>query len=299
MNYPRHITLVEVGPRDGLQNEPQFLATEKKIELINQLSDTGLTRIEVSSFVSPKMVPQLSDHKQVFKSIHRNPRIRYSALVPNIQGLNAALDANISEIAVFTAASETFNQRNIHCSIQESLARFEPVIQTAKAHQISIRGYISCVLGCPYEGHIDFEKTARLAKTLIELGCDEISLGDTIGVGTPKQTQTLIETALMNIPAEKIAMHFHDTYGQAIANIFASLQCGIHIFDTSIAGLGGCPYAQGATGNVATEDVLYLMHGLGIDTGVDIFKIVQIGHDICRTLNRTNQSKVGRALLPL
>lgn len=298
MNIPSRVTLVEVGPRDGLQNEPQFLATEKKIELINQLSETGLTRIEASSFVSPKVIPQLCDHTQVFQSIIRNPAIRYSALVPNEQGMQGALAAHVEEIAVFTSASETFCQRNIHCSIQESLTRFEPVIQMAKTHHILVRGYISCVLGCPYEGHIDFEKTAALTQTLINMGCDEISLGDTIGVGTPKQTQSLLEAVMIRISSEKIAMHFHDTYGQAIANIFASLQYGISIFDASIAGLGGCPYAQGATGNVATEDVLYLMHGLGIETGVDIFKIAQIGKHICQTLNRVNQSKVGRALLP-
>lgn len=298
MNTPNRVTLVEVGPRDGLQNESQFLATEKKIELINQLSETGLTRIEASSFVSPKIIPQLCDHALVFESILRKPNVRYSALVPNVQGMHAAVEANIEEIAVFTAASETFCQRNIHCTIEESLARFEPVIQMAKTHHILIRGYISCVLGCPYEGHIDFKKTAELAQILLNMGCYEISLGDTIGVGTPKQTKGLLDAVLSHIPSEKIAMHFHDTYGQAIANIYASLQCGIHIFDSAIAGLGGCPYAQGATGNVATEDVLYLMHGLGIETGIDIFKIAQIGQQICKTLNRINQSKVGRALLP-
>lgn len=299
MNYPQRVTIVEVGPRDGLQNEPQFLSTDKKIEFIDQLSETGLTRIEVSSFVNPKVIPQLCDHDAVFQAITRNPAVRYTALVPNVQGMMSAISANIQEIAVFTAASETFNQRNIHCSVQESLTRFEPVIQMAKAHRILIRGYISCALGCPYEGHINFQKTADLAQTLLKMGCDEISLGDTVGVGTPKQTCGLIDALLTHIPPEKIAMHFHDTYGQAIANIYASLACGISIFDASIAGLGGCPYAQGATGNVATEDVLYLMHGLGIETGIDIFKIARIGHNICQMLNRTNQSKVGRALLPV
>ena len=297
MNYPQQVTIVEVGPRDGLQNESAFVNTAAKIELINLLSQSGLKHIEVTSFVSPKAIPQLADNEQVFQSINKPAHLHFSALVPNERGMLKALKAGVKEVAVFTAASESFNQRNINCSIAESIARFEPVFRLAKANKLRVRAYISCVLGCPYEGHIAPQQVAAVSDLLLNLGADEICLGDTIGVGTPKQTETLIKEVLKNTPLTQLAMHFHDTYGQAIANILTSLECGINRFDSSVAGLGGCPYARGASGNVATEDVLYLMHGLGIETGVDIFKIVAAGEMICKTLGRKTQSKVANALL--
>ena len=295
-NYPKQVTIVEVGPRDGLQNEPTFVATETKIDLINQLSKTGLKRIEATSFVSAKSIPQLSDGCFVFKQIHKPAPVRFSALIPNEQGMHKALESGVREIAVFTAASETFNQRNIHCSIAESITRFKPVIAMAKQENIVVRAYLSCVLGCPYEGEISPLKVATLSLQLIDLGVDEIALGDTIGVGTPKQTQALLDAILPFLPLSQLALHFHDTYGQAIANIFAALEYGVYCFDSAVAGLGGCPYAQGASGNVATEDVLYLMHGLGIETGIDIFQIVRIGELLCKKIGRKNQSKVANAL---
>lgn len=297
MDYPQHVTLIEVGPRDGLQNESSFVSSDHKIELINMLSQSGLQHIEVTSFVSAKAIPQLADNELVFKSIDKMPSVSYSALVPNEKGMAKAMDAGVKEIAVFTAASESFNQRNINCSIAESIERFKPVIQTAKAHNIKIRGYISCVLGCPYEGEIAPQQVADVVQQLIDLGVDELSLGDTIGVGTPKQTRLVLDQVLKKIALHQLTMHFHDTYGQAIANIYASLHHGVHRFDSSVAGLGGCPYARGASGNVATEDVLYLMHGLGIETGIDIFKIVTAGEMICKVLGKKNQSKVANALL--
>ncbi len=297
MNYPSHVTMIEVGPRDGLQNESSFVATKNKVDLINALAQSGLQHIEVTSFVSSKSIPQLADSEAVFRAIDQPPGIHFSALVPNERGMQKALAVGVKEIAIFTAASEQFNQRNINCSIAESIVRFEPVMALAKAHHIRVRGYISCALGCPYEGDIDPKQVLNVARQLLELGATEISLGDTIGVGTPKQTQTLINTLRPTLPLSKIAMHFHDTYGQAIANIYASLACGVSRFDSSVAGLGGCPYAQGASGNVATEDVLYLMHGLGIETGIDIFKIVAAGDKICKVLGRKNQSKVANALM--
>jgi len=296
-NYPQDVTLIEVGPRDGLQNESAFVATEKKIELINLLSHTGLQHIEVGSFVSAKSIPQLADGEQVFQAIEKVAGVHYSALVPNEKGMIAAMSAGVKEIAVFTAASELFNQRNINCSIVESIARFKPVLAEAKAKQIKVRGYISCVLGCPYQGEIKPEQVTEVCQQLLDLGVDDISLGDTIGVGTPKQTQALLEKILQLIDLNQLAMHFHDTFGQAIANIYASLSFGVHRFDSSVAGLGGCPYARGASGNVATEDVLYLMHGLGINTGVDIFKVVAAGDMICKVLGKKNQSKVANAML--
>lgn len=297
MNRSDHVRLVEVGPRDGLQNEPDFVDSTIKATLINLLSDSGLQDIEVSSFVSPKAIPQLADSQMVFEKIKKNPEVRYWALVPNLKGMEAALQTNIKHIAVFGAASESFSQRNINCSISESLARFQPVIAKAKTAGIRVRGYISCVLGCPYEGEIKPQKVLQVARTLLELGVDELSFGDTIGVGTPKQTHALLKLLLQELPVDILAMHFHDTYAQAIANIYASLELGIRCFDSSVAGLGGCPYAQGASGNVATEDVLYLLHGLGLDSGVDIYKVVAAGDMICKALHRNNQSKVGTALL--
>jgi len=297
MDYPKHVTIIEVGPRDGLQNEPSFVSTDHKIELIDLLSHSGLTHIEVTSFVSAKAIPQLADNIKVFHTINKKPTVHYSALVPNTQGMIKALESGVKEIAVFTAASELFNQRNINCSIEESFARIEPVLKLAQENQITVRGYISCALGCPYQGYIPPQQVASVTQKLQELGVDEISLGDTIGVGTPKQTSLLLDQILKFVPLNQLAMHFHDTYGQAVANIYASLDYGLHRFDSSVAGLGGCPYALGASGNVATEDVLYLMHGLGIDTGVDIFKIVAAGDMICKVLGRKNQSKVANAML--
>lgn len=297
MDYPQQVTLIEVGPRDGLQNEASFVSSEQKVEFINLLSETGLKNIEVTSFVSAKAIPQLADHDVVFSSIKKIPGIHYSALVPNEQGMNKALELGIKEIAVFTAASELFNQRNINCSIKESIERITPVLNLAKANNITVRGYISCVLGCPYEGEIKPQQVVAVTQQLMDLGVDEISLGDTIGVGTPKQTQLVLDHVLKVVTLEQLAMHFHDTYGQAIANIYASLHYGVHRFDSSVAGLGGCPYAQGASGNVATEDLLYLMHGLGIKTEVDIFKVVAVGDMMCKLLGKKNQSKVASAML--
>ncbi len=297
LNYPHEVLINEVGPRDGLQNESVFLPSAKKIELINLLSDSGLKHIEVTSFVSPKSIPQLADNDLVFQQINKPSHIHFSVLIPNEQGMRRALQAEVKEIALFTAVSETFNQRNIHCSIQESLVRFKPVMVLAKHHNIQVRAYISCALGCPYEGSIKPKEVATLTNQLLALGVDEICLADTIGVGTPKQTKAVINEVSPLLPMYQLAMHFHDTYAQAIANIYVSLECGIQRFDSAIAGLGGCPYARGATGNVATEDVLYLMHGLGIKTGIDIYKIVAAGDMICKLLSRKNQSKVANALL--
>lgn len=291
------VILLEVGPRDGLQNESNFVPTKHKIEFINLLSQTGLQQIEATSFVSPKAIPQLADSEMVFRDIQKPENVHFSALIPNENRMHQALQAGIKHIAIFTAASESFNQRNIHCSIAESIARFEPVMHLAKAHNIWVRAYISCALGCPYEGKIPPKQVLAVAHQLLTLGVDEIDLGDTIGVGTPKQTQDLIDTLKQDIPMHLLAMHFHDTYGQAVANIHQALQSGIRRFDSAVAGLGGCPYARGASGNVATEDVLYLMHGLGIETGIDIFKIVAAGDMICKILGRKNQSKVANALL--
>lgn len=297
MDYPKQVTIIEVGPRDGLQNESAFVSTSQKVELINLLSQSGLSQIEVTSFVSEKAIPQLADNEQVFSSIEKVPGVSYSALVPNEKGMLKALNVGTKEIAVFTAASESFNQRNINCSIEESIERFKPVMRIAKEHQLKVRGYVSCALGCPYEGAMPAQQVADVTQRLLDLGVDEISLGDTIGVGTAQQTQLLLDKILPILSLDRLAMHFHDTYGQAIANIFASLHYGVHRFDSSVAGLGGCPYARGATGNVATEDVLYLMHGLGIETGVDIFKIVTTGDMICNVLGKKNQSKVANAML--
>jgi hydroxymethylglutaryl-CoA lyase len=293
----KQVTIVEVGPRDGLQNEGSFVATEKKVELINLLSQSGLKHIEVTSFVSTKAVPQLADNEEVFTRIKKEKQIHYSALVPNERGMLKALALGLKEIAIFTAASESFNQRNINCSIAESILRFEPVVAQAKKKGLRVRAYISCALGCPYEGEISPKGVTKVAEQLLALGVDELSLGDTIGVGTPKQTKSVIKEMLTFIPPSQLAMHFHDTYGQAIANIYASLECGLSHFDSAVAGLGGCPYARGATGNVATEDLLYLMHGLGLETGVDIYKIVAAGDMICKALGKRNQSKVANALL--
>lgn len=297
MSFPRAVTITEVGPRDGLQNEPSFIATKHKIALINALRQSGLKHIEVTSFVSAKAIPQLADHDEVYRFIEKPDDTHFSALVPNEQGMIQALRAGLKNIAIFTAASESFNQRNIHCSIAESIQRFKPVMTLAKQHNIRVRGYVSCALGCPYEGHISPSQVIDVVHQLMEMGVDEVDLGDTIGVGTPKQTTILLDSLCHFVPISKIVMHFHDTYGQAIANIYAALEHGIKHFDSSVAGLGGCPYARGATGNVATEDVLYLMHGLGIETGVDIYQVVAAGAEICKQMGKKNQSKVANALL--
>ena len=289
------VKLFEVGPRDGLQNETGKLLLEDKVELINRLSITGLSSIEVGSFVSPKWVPQMADSKQVLHDIERHQGINYCALTPNLQGFDDALDAQVDEVAVFAAASESFSQKNINCSIEQSIERFMPLIAKAKQHKIPVRAYVSCVAACPYEGNIEASQVAAVAQRLFELGCYEISLGDTIGTGTAEQIKQMVETVAAAVPVEHLAIHCHDTYGQAIANIYAALQCGVSTVDSSVAGLGGCPYAAGASGNVATEDVLYFLQGMGIKTGVDLDKIILAGEFISQRLGRVNQSKVAQA----
>lgn len=296
-SLPQHVRLVEVGPRDGLQNEQQPISVADKVRLVDDLSATGLSSIEVGSFVSPKWVPQMAGSAEVFAAIKQRPGVNYSALTPNLKGFEAALAAGVKEVAVFAAASEAFSQKNINCSISESLERFAPVMAAAKAHNIRVRGYISCVLGCPYDGEVAPEQVSSIARELIAMGCYEVSLGDTIGVGTAGATRRLFEIAARDIPREQLAGHFHDTYGQALANIYASLLEGISVFDSSVAGLGGCPYAKGATGNVATEDVLYLLNGLGIDTGIDLDRLIAAGQRICAVLDKPNGSRVARAWL--
>lgn len=296
-SLPQHVRLVEVGPRDGLQNEQQPISVADKVQLVDDLSAAGLSSIEVGSFVSPKWVPQMAGSAEVFAAITQRPGVNYSALTPNLKGFEAALAAGIKEVAVFAAASEAFSQKNINCSISESLERFAPVMAAAQAHDIRVRGYISCVLGCPYDGEVAPEQVSSIARELIAMGCYEVSLGDTIGVGTAGATRRLFEIAARDIPREQLAGHFHDTYGQALANIYASLLEGISVFDSSVAGLGGCPYAKGATGNVATEDVLYLLNGLGIDTGIDLERLIAAGQRICTVLDKPNGSRVARAWL--
>src|SRR3990167_1399752 len=296
MTLPKKVTIVEVGPRDGLQNEPTTIPTNLKIDFINQLSETGLSIIEATSFVSPKWIPQMADQTKKIKNITRNPTVRYTALVPNEHGLADALAAHIQEIAVFTAASDTFSQKNTNCSIAESFNRISKVIEGAKKNNIPVRGYVSCVLGCPYEGEISPEQVLHVAEKLLALGCYQISLGDTIGVGTPNKAQTLIETLNQKIPIENLAVHFHDTYAQALTNIYASLEKGITTIDSAVAGLGGCPYAPGAGGNVATEDVVYLLNGLGVAHGINLQKLAKAGRLICDYLKQPPRSKVSIAL---
>jgi hydroxymethylglutaryl-CoA lyase len=297
MPLPARVKLVEVGPRDGLQNEKSVVPTEIKVELIDRLTRTGLPAIEATAFVSPTWVPQMADNASVMARITRGPATSYPVLVPNLRGFEAARAAGATEVAVFAAASESFSRKNTNCSIAESLARFEPVLNAARSAAIDVRGYVSCVLGCPYEGEIAPEKTAEVSKALYAMGCYEISLGDTIGVGTPAAAQRMIEAVARHVPVERIAGHYHDTYGQALANIYASLELGVAVFDSSVAGLGGCPYARGATGNVATEDVVYLLQGLGIDTGVDLDALIDAGEFICTALKRPTGSRVARAVI--
>ncbi len=296
MPLPTRVKIVEVGPRDGLQNEKQLVPTEIKIELIERLADAGVRVIEATSFVSPKWVPQMGDNTAVLKGIKRHPQTRYTALTPNLQGFDGAVQAGADEVAIFGAASESFSRKNINCSIAESLKRFEPVVSAASALEIPVRGYVSCVVGCPYEGAIAPEQVADVAKTLFDMGCYEVSLGDTIGVGNPASVRRMIEACAKVVPIDRLAGHYHDTYGMAIANIHASLQAGMAVFDASVAGLGGCPYAKGASGNVATEDVVYLLDGLGIETGIDLAKLATIGDWISTAINRPNGAKAGRAL---
>jgi hydroxymethylglutaryl-CoA lyase len=290
------VRIVEVGPRDGLQNEPREVPTAVKVELIERLADAGLPAVEATAFVSPKWIPQMADHTEVLERIRRKPGVDYPVLAPNLQGFEAARAAGATEVAIFGAASEAFSRKNINCSIAESLERFRPVADAARKEKIKVRGYVSCVLGCPYEGDIDPRRVAEVAAALYEMGCYEVSLGDTIGVGTPGKTKAMIEACAGRVPVEKLAGHYHDTYGQALANIYASLELGVATFDASIAGLGGCPYAAGASGNVATEDVVYMLNGLGLRTGVDIDQLVDIGEWICGILGREPSSKAARAL---
>ncbi|EKO3829669.1 hydroxymethylglutaryl-CoA lyase [Vibrio harveyi] len=295
MNLPNKVNIVEVGARDGLQNESP-VSTQAKIRLIDQLSDTGLTHIEAGSFVSPKWVPQMADSLDVMKKITRRHDVTYSALTPNVQGFEKALEAGATQVAIFTSSSEGFCQHNINCSIADSLTRFEPVMELAAKHNIPVRGYLSCVADCPYDGPTKPEQVARVANLLMELGCYEVSLGDTIGTGTPIRIAKMLEAVQVKAPSDKLAVHFHDTWGQALANIYQALTMGINTIDSSVAGLGGCPYAHGASGNVATEDVLYLCQGLGIETGVDLELLAKAGWTISEELNRQPISKVSMAL---
>jgi hydroxymethylglutaryl-CoA lyase len=294
---PAKVKIVEVGPRDGLQNEKEFVATDIKIELVNRLANAGLQNVESASFVSPKWVPQMADGAAVMAGIERRPGTIYSALTPNLRGFEAALEARADEIVIFGAASEAFSQKNINCSIAESIARFEPVAKAAKEAGLRVRGSISCALGCPYQGDVPVDAVVDVVQRMKALGCDEIDIADTIGVGTAGRTREVMAAVSKVFPRERLSGHFHDTYGQAVANIYASLQEGIEIFHASVAGLGGCPYAKGATGNVATEDVIFLLNGLGIDTGVDLDQLVEIGDFISRAIGKPSASRVGRALL--
>jgi hydroxymethylglutaryl-CoA lyase len=292
---PSRVRLVEVGPRDGLQNESTIVATELKLGLIRRLADSGLRHIEATAFVSPKRVPQMADHDAVMRAVPRRAGLTYSALTPNLVGFDAAMAAGADEVAVFGAASETFSRENIHCSIAESLQRFEPVMRAAQHRGVPVRGYVSCVLGCPYEGAIAPAAVASVAMALYEMGCHEISLGDTIGVGTPGRTTAMLEVVAQRVPVERLAGHFHDTYGQALANVYAALQLGVAVFDAAVAGLGGCPYAPGASGNLATEDLLYMLDGLGIETGVRLDALLAADRYICDVLQRPTQSRVALA----
>ena len=290
------VRIVEVGPRDGLQNEPGEVPTAVKVELIERLADAGLSAVEATAFVSPKWIPQMADHAEVLARIRRKPGVSYPVLTPNLKGFEAARAAGATEVAIFGAASEAFSKKNINCSIAESLERFAPIVLEARKRQVKVRGYVSCVLGCPYEGDIAPEKVAEVAGALHEMGCYEVSLGDTIGIGTPGKTKAMIEACAARVPVARLAGHYHDTYGQALANIYASLEAGVATFDSSIAGLGGCPYAAGASGNVATEDVVYMLHGLGIRTGIDLDKLVEVGSWISAYLKRESSSKAARAM---
>jgi len=297
MARPARVRLVEVGPRDGLQNEPVPVPLDIKLALVERLAAAGLPVVEAGSFVSPRRVPQMAGSADLYRRLTRRPGTAYPALVPNLQGLAAALEAGVTEAALFVSASEGFSQRNIACSMAESLDRLAPVAAEASAHRLRLRGYVSCVLGCPYDGVVAPKAVAEMAARLLDLGCDEISLGDTIGIGTADAVRRLLDVVASRIPPERIAMHFHDTYGQGVANVLVSLEAGIATFDCSVGGLGGCPFAAGATGNVATEDVLYLLNGLGIETGIDLQSVAETGAWISAQLGRDSASRAGRALL--
>lgn len=297
MTMPKYVKIVEVGPRDGLQNEKITIGTPVKIEFVNRLSNTGLSAIETTSFVSAKRIPQLADAAEVLAGIQKNPKVRYPVLIPNAQGMEHAIQAGAKEVAVFSTVSETFSEKNTHCTIEESFERIEAIFKFASPHRIPVRGYISCALGCPYEGEMSIQSVVTTALRLMSLGCYEISIGDTIGVGTPGKARALIKAIAETIPIEKIAVHFHDTFGQALANIYACLDLGISVVDSSIAGLGGCPYAKGASGNVATEDVVYMLHGLGIETGIDLEALVKISHFVSEFTGHPTRSKVAQAIL--
>ncbi len=294
---PTKVRIVEVGPRDGLQNEKEILPAHVKIKFINDLAETGLQTIEATSFVSPKWVPQMADATQVLSGITRKAGVQYPVLTPNMHGYNDAIKAGAKEVAVFAAASEAFSQKNINCSIQESLDRFAPVMEAARRDGVAVRGYVSCVMGCPYQGYVDPSVVAEVSKKLYDSGCNEISLGDTIGTGNPMATWNMLSAVGQVVPVSKLAVHFHDTYGQALANILMALQMGVSIVDSSAAGLGGCPYARGASGNVATEDVLYMLEGLGIETGVDMSALLEVSHYITGQLHTRSPSKASRALV--
>ena len=296
MAFPKQVRIVDVGPRDGLQNEPGEVSIAARIALVEALAEAGVPAVEAGAFVSPKWVPRMAGSDEVMRTIKRKPGVDYPVLTPNVKGLEAALGAGAREVAVFGAASEAFSQKNINCSIDESLDRFQAVIDLALENDIKVRGYVSCVLGCPYQGEVPPADVAHVAARLREMGCYEISLGDTIGVGTPGQARRMIETVAEKVPMEKLAAHFHDTYGQALANLYAVLELGVATVDSSVAGLGGCPYAKGASGNVATEDVVYMLNGLGIETGIDLDKLAAAGRRICAELGREPVSKVSRAL---
>ncbi|TWX69447.1 hydroxymethylglutaryl-CoA lyase [Colwellia demingiae] len=294
---PQQVKVVEVGPRDGLQNEATPISANDKIQLIEKLSDAGVSYIESGSFVSPKWVPQMATSTEVFEKLNRNQKVTYAALTPNMRGFEAAMAVNADEVAIFGAASESFSQKNINCSIEESLERFAPIMEAAKKANIKVRGYVSCVLGCPYEGDIAPEQVALVAEKLFAMGCYEISLGDTVGVGNPASVTKMIQAVSARVPTDKLAVHFHDTYGQALTNIYAALQLGVKVVDSAIAGLGGCPYAKGASGNVATEDVVYMLNGLGIATDIDFKKLLQAGWFISDKLGKAPISKVSNAYL--
>ncbi|MFQ6574327.1 hydroxymethylglutaryl-CoA lyase [Pseudomonas sp. UM16] len=295
MSLPEKVRLVEVGPRDGLQNEAQPISVADKVKLVDDLTAAGLSYIEVGSFVSPKWVPQMAGSAEVFASIRQHSGVTYAALAPNLRGFEDALAAGVKEVAVFAAATEAFSQRNINCSISDSLQRFVPIMEAAREHGVRVRGYVSCVLGCPYDGVVSAEQVAPVARELYDMGCYEVSLGDTIGTGTPGATRRLFDVVAAQIPRAQLAGHFHDTYGQALANVYASLLEGINVFDSSVAGLGGCPYAKGASGNVASEDVLYMLQGLGIETGIDLDQLILAGQRISAVLGRASGSRVARA----
>ena len=289
------VKIVEVGPRDGLQNEANPVDLQSKVSLVNSLAEAGFQEIETGSFVSPKWVPQMADSAAVFAEIERQPNVTYSALTPNLRGFESALEAKVDQVSIFAAASESFSQKNINCSIRESIERFVPLVEQAKKHNLPVRAYVSCVLGCPYEGKVSHKVVIDTARQLLDLGCFEVSLGDTIGTGTPFLTRALLEDTLKEFRANEIAMHFHDTYGQALANTIVSYESGIRTFDTSVAGLGGCPYAKGASGNIATEDMLYMFNESGIETGIDLDKVINAGRAICESIGRQNQSRVAAA----